>query len=204
MDANMRRSRGDVNHLRARPTVLDFAPMRSLVLVLALAPLVACGEGVGTCGNQADITGTWDITATPLVTDGGTASLMNAFTIEANLVQAERIDFLGIGHFVHGTLTASDASVFGTLAIPELRHNSGNKSGAILGCKVGIHVPIAAPVTDDNVEQGPDRVALSGQVTQRGYMESVVVTSAMDDSSVVLTSDPSSTARQFSWTATQR
>lgn len=184
--------------------MLDSGSMRFLVIVCALAPLAACGEGLGTCGNQADITGTWDITVRPLFVDGGTAELAEGFTIEADLVQAERIDFLGIGHFVHGSLTASDPGVFATLAIPELKHNSGNKSGVLLGCKVGIHIPIAMPVADDNVDQGPNRIALSGQVTQKGRIENIVSTSPIDDSSVVLDSDASSTPRRFSWTATQR
>ena len=184
--------------------MLDWAPMRLLVLALALAPLAACGAGLGTCGNEADITGTWDITVTPFPADGGIAELEEGFSIQADLVQAERIDFLGIGHFVHGALVASDPRIFGTLAIPELKHNSGNKSGAILGCKLGIHIPIAMPVTDDNVDQGPDRIALSGQITQKGRIENLVSASPMDDSSVVLTSDAASTVRRFAWTATQR
>ena len=177
--------------------------MRLLLPLFVLAPLAACGSAVGTCGNEGDITGTWDIVATPSPEDAGTAGLP-PFTIEADLVQAGSIDFLGIGHFVYGTLTASDPGVFGRLTIPELKHNSGNKSGAILGCKLGIHVPVATPVTDDNVDQGPNRIALSGQVTMTGHMESVISMDPTDESSVLLSSETAPTRRTFSWTATQR
>ncbi|MEO6955065.1 MAG: hypothetical protein ABI321_24915 [Polyangia bacterium] len=176
--------------------------MRLLVLVVVLAPLSACGSGISACGNESDITGSWDIVATPLAI--GADALPASFSIDAELIQADPIDFLGIGHFVHGTLTASDSSVFGMLTIPELKHNSGDKSGAILACKIGIHIPIAAPVTDDNVKQGPNRIALSGQVTMKGHMESVVSTDPTDDSSVILESDAENTVRKFSWTGTQR
>ena len=177
--------------------------MRLLLPLFVIATLSACGAGVGTCGNEADITGSWDIVATPSPQDAGAAALQT-FSIEASLVQAGRIDFLGIGHFVYGTLTASDPAVFGMLTIPELQHNSGTKSGAILGCKLGIHVPVAMPVTDDNVDQGPNRIALSGQVTMTGHMESVASTDAADDSSVLLSGEPGATRTTFSWTATQR
>lgn len=170
--------------------------MKRLALILVLAP--ACDSSLTACDKQADVTGHWVVAATPLGTDAGPAALPMAFSIDAQLVQGQKTDPFAIGHYIHGTLTASDPSVFGSIAIPELAKNDGGKTGAIRGCTLVINVPIATPVTDDATDQGPLRISLNGSITAKGHMESGTV-----PSTVALVSDSSDEERPFAWTADQ-
>lgn len=172
--------------------------MKHLLAVLLLLAS-ACDSALTECGKQSDLSGHWLISATPLATDAGAPALPMAFTIDAQLTQAGKTDFIGIGHYVYGTLTASDPSVFGTITIPMLMHNDGGKTGVVRGCTIGINVPITTSVTDDDTDQGPLRLGLTGQIDEKGMMQGGTV-----PSTVVLASDPSNEARAFAWTAEQK
>ena len=170
-----------------------------LLVLLGAGPLAACGPGNTACSDEPDVTGAWHVSLTPLGVDAGVAATLPGDTsIDAELLQGGATDFLGIGRHLYGTLSASDPSYFGTLDIPRLMHNDGSKSGALLGCSVRINVPIAMPVTDDNVDQGPLRITLAGKVTQKGMMLGT------DGSRLILSSDPTNTVRDFAWSAARR
>ena len=65
---------------------------------------------------------------------------------------------------IWGTLDVdATRAFFDTLNIPQLIKNNGCKTGAELGCTVKINIPIATPVTDDNVDQGPLRIVARRQ-----------------------------------------
>jgi hypothetical protein len=164
------------------------------VLPLFLS-FAACKGGLAECNYESNLSGAWTINATvPNATP-------SAFTIAADLMQQMNgSDFLGLSHWVYGTLTASDPSVFGMLTIAQLMHDDdGGKTGVILGCHVQIHVPIAQPVTDDSNSQGPLRILLDGNITQLGAMESRTDT----PSTIIYASDATNTSVDFTWTATQ-
>ncbi len=96
---------------------------------------------------QPDVTGSWNPGPLPDPPDFGVpATIVDTVSVDATLVQGPKTDFLGIyGHYVYGTLTASDARYFSTLTIPKLLSNDGSKTGAVLGCGLNINVPIATP-----------------------------------------------------------
>jgi hypothetical protein len=178
--------------------------MRPLLLLSILACGAACNGALTACGQESNITGEWIFSATPLHGDFGAPALSEPFTIDAQLEQAGKSDPFAIGRYVYGTLTASDPDVFGTITIPMLTNNQGPKTGDIRGCTIQLNVPIDMPVSDDDSDDmGPVRVRLSGNVTQAGMMASSDPSSDQP-SVVVLVSDPSSTARQFAWTAVQK
>ena len=77
-------------------------------------------------------------------------------------------------------------------------HNNGSKTGSELGCTLQINVPVAMPVSDDNSNQGPLRIALGGKVDAPHHMTGIPGASA-----VVLVEEPGGTPRSFAWTATQ-
>jgi len=180
--------------------------MRSLVFtLLALAVLVgtgfiACGDSsITACGDEPDVTGGWKLTLGPAAMDlGADATLAESVEIEAELEQAGATDFLGIGHYVYGTLDARDARYFGKLAIPRLLKNDGRKTGAVLGCELRINVPIATMVSDDDVDQGPLRIALVGRIVQKGMLL------GLPGSTLIMADDQSFTPREFSWTGARR
>ncbi len=83
--------------------------------------------------------------------------------IYADLLQV-RPETFTFGRLIYGTLTSGDKGFFDSVAIPSLMANNGSKTGVVLGCEVQINVPIASPVTDDNVDQGPLRIKLLGTI----------------------------------------
>ena len=80
--------------------------------------------------------------------------------------------------------------------IPELVMNNGGKTGGSVGCTLKINVPIAMPVTDDDTDQGPLRVALSGAVTANKMMTG-------DASTVIRVDNPAMLPESFGWSAFQ-
>ncbi len=179
---------------------------RSLVLVfsvlgcgLGAALYAGCGEANAGCSDEPDVTGAWVVSLSPLAADAGVrATIPEAATLDAQLLQGGSTDFLNIGRHLYGTLSARDPSYFGTLEIPRLMHNDGGKSGAVLGCALRINVPIATPVTDDNVDQGPLRITLAGKIIGKGSMLGT------EGSRLILASDPTQTDRAFVWSAVRR
>jgi hypothetical protein len=99
----------------------------------------------------------------------------------------------GIGNLVWGTLTAADPGLFGTIAIPELVKNNGSKTGGVLGCSLKINVPVATTVSDDDADDGPLRLSLSGSISSRGMMTG-------DVSTVIRVDDSQMRVRSFIWT----
>jgi hypothetical protein len=170
-------------------------------LLLALA-VAGCENGapIGSCDKQADLTGRWTLQAAPFDGDAGVMGdvVPRSFTVQADLKQVKSTSAFNVGHGVWGTLTSLDKGVFDTLRIPELLKNDGSKTGASLSCTVKINIPIETPVTDDNVDQGPLRLALTGRITQPGLM-----LGDLNKSLVILVEDPMMTPRHFAWTATQ-
>jgi hypothetical protein len=160
----------------------------------------ACSTStIAACSDQPDVTGTWSLSLSPDPPDFGVpATIAGTVSVSADLVQGPKTDFLGIGHYVYGTLTASDASYFSTLTIPKLLSNDGSKTGAILGCMLNINVPIATPVTDDNVDQGPLRIALVGAIDAPGHL------TGSNGSQLIMSDDTSNTVRSFLWVGTKQ
>ena len=170
-----------------------------LVSLAAALLLGACGGSITACSEQPDVSGKWSLALVPLAADAGVApTIPGAVSVEAELEQLPATDVFRLVRPVAGSLTASDASYFGALAIPRLTMNDGGKSGAILGCSLRINVPIASPVSDDNVDQGPLRIALAGKILEEGRLTGI------DGSLLILASDPSNTPRTFGWTGVQR
>ena len=85
------------------------------------------------------------------------------------------------------------SNVFAVLPLPVDKR----KTGAVLGCKININVPIAMPVTDDNVDQGPLRIALVGDIDMAGHISGDV------GSMLIMSSDQTSQARSFAWSGTK-
>lgn len=170
-------------------------------LALAFVLLsAACGAGaIAACSDEPDVSGGWTLSVSPEPADAGVAAtLPGTFTIDAELTQGAATSFLDIGYFVYGTLTASDPSYFGTLSIPKLTNNDGSKTGAILGCKLSINVPIATPVTDDDTDQGPLRISLQGGVSAPGQL------TGSSGSMLIMADDASQTSRSFLWTGARK
>ncbi len=176
--------------------------MHSLDLAALAALLFACacgGSSITACGDDPDVSGAWVLTLAPSASDAGVAATIpSAVEVDAALEQGGKTDFLGLGHYVYGTLTAADPSYFGTLAIPRLAQNDGSKTGAVLGCALHVNVPIATPVSDDSVDQGPLRIALVGQIVAKGRI------AGGEGSRLVLEGDPEARVRDFAWTAARR
>jgi len=164
---------------------------------LGLAGLACGGHEITNCDDEPDVTGAWALHFTPTVVDGGTP-IPGEVDVDAQLEQAGKTDFLGLGHFVYGTLATSDPSYFGTLTIPRLLKNDGSKTGAILGCTLRINIPVATPVTDDDADQGRLRLQLVGQVTTKGVLTGV------PGSRLILSDDQAGTPRDFDWTGARR
>jgi hypothetical protein len=101
---------------------------------------------------------------------GVDAALWRPDTVTATLTQEPRTGIVSLGAYVWGTLASVDQDEFGTLTIPRLQHNNGSKTGAVLSCALKINIPITSPVSDDNVDQGPLRLALMGQIVGPGAL----------------------------------
>lgn len=171
----------------------------SFVFALCALPLAtACRDGLGACEEMRDVSGPWQITAVPsAVVAMGKSTIPRTTTMTATLEQQPSNNVFGLGALVYGTVASDDKGFFDSLAIPRLTMNDGSKTGAALGCRVTLNVPIESSVTDDNVKQGPMRISLAGRVTAFGGMLSVP-----ELSTVVMTDDPLAVERTFEWTAT--
>ena len=149
--------------------------MRLAALLAVLAFCAGCpGQSLANCTNEPDISGSWTFSLTPTV--GGAPTIPTAMTIDAELRQLKSDNALALSSPLWGTLVSSDKGAFDMLVIPELMHNNGSKTGAIFGCELKINVPIAMPVSDDDVDQGPLRIALTGDVGPRGKIVGQVST----------------------------
>jgi hypothetical protein len=169
--------------------------------MLGLPGCAGCGDApLGTCDKETDLTGHWVVNAVPFDGDAGVMGdvVPRSFTLDADLTQVKSTGTFNIGHGVWGTVSSRDPGVFGTLQIPQLMKNNGGKTGAELECTVKINIPIATPVTDDNVDQGPLRLALTGKIVENRMM-----LGDLANSLVIMVDDPSMTPRHFAWTAQQ-
>jgi hypothetical protein len=169
--------------------------MRRALVLVALLPLVGgCpGSSLTTCGAEPDITGHWTLTLTPLATHD---SIPRGDTVEADLTQHPRPNST-LGSLIWGTLVSSDKGFFDTLVIPELVMNNGGKTGGSVVCTLKINIPVATMVTDDNRDQGPLRLALSGSITARGMMTG-------DTSNLIRVDNPDMLPETFTWSGKQR
>jgi hypothetical protein len=159
-------------------------------LLVALLALAGCpNTPFTTCDDQPDLTGRWLLAFAP----GGEAPIPRATTVEADLRQVRRQS--GIGSLVWGTLTAADKGFFDVLHIPELMQNNGSKTGGVLGCRLRINVPVTAAVTDDDADNGPLRLSLSGSIPGRGMLMGDA-----DVSTVIRIEDRQMRLGTFTWT----
>jgi hypothetical protein len=173
--------------------------VRRLYIAAAFVFIVgACTTGFNPCDQQSDVTGHWTFTLEPV--DGGLPDanpIPTPDTISADLQQQPSSNLFGFGAPVWGTLKSTDPGFFATLEIPRLMMNNGSKTGAVLGCRLRINVPIEMPVNDDNVPPGPLRLSLVGRISAPHMMVG-------DPSSrVIRVADTSSTPEEFTWTGTQ-
>lgn len=172
--------------------------MRRLLLPAPLLFLLTgCpGSSLTTCGYEPDISGHWTLTASPLPDGAMNGSIPRAFTIEADLTQMKRPNST-LGALIWGTLVSTDKGFFDTLQIPELVMNNGSKTGAVVGCALKINVPIAMTVTDDDMDQGPLRLSLTGSIVGKGAITG-------EPSTVTRVEDTTMTEETFTWSGVQR
>jgi hypothetical protein len=168
--------------------------LRPVVLLLPLLFLLAgCpGTSFTTCDAEPDLTGHWTLSLAPI----DAASIPRKDTIEADLVQMKRPNS-NLGALIWGTLTSTDKGFFDTLAIPELVMNNGSKTGGVVGCAVKINVPVTTMVTDDDADNGPLRISLSGAIVGSGMMNG-------DPSTLIRVDNQAMTGETFTWSAVQR
>jgi hypothetical protein len=182
------------------------APNTTIKILLAAFAIgtsgcAGCGDNpLGSCDTQPDLTGHWVLNAAPFDGDAGIKGdvVTRSFELDMDLMQVKAAGAFNIGHGVWGTITSRDKGVFDTLMIPQLMKNNGGKTGAELNCTVKINVPIATPVSDDNVDQGPLRLQLAGSIVHKGEMRGDA-----SQSLVIMVDDPTMTPRKFAWLATQ-
>ena len=140
--------------------------LRPVALLPLLFLLAGCpGTSFTTCAAEPDLTGHWTLSLAPI--DGN--SIPRKDTIEADLMQMKRPNS-NLGALIWGTLTSTDKGFFDTLAIPQLVMNNGSKTGGVVGCAVKINVPVTTMVTDDDADNGPLRLSLSGTIVASGMM----------------------------------
>ena len=167
--------------------------MRVALLVPLLFALSGCpGSSLTTCGAEPDITGHWTITLQPI----GAGGIPRADTIEADLQQMPRPGST-LGALIWGTLTSTDKGFFDELQIPQLVMNNGSKTGGIVGCAVKINVPVTTMVTDDDADNGPLRLSLSGTIAANKMMSG-------DPSTVVRVDNAAMNQETFTWSGVQR
>ena len=167
-----------------------FRPL--LFVPLALLAAGCPGTSFTTCAAEPDLTGLWSLSLSPIDAN----SIPRADTIEAQLFQEKRPNS-NIGALIWGTLTSSDKGFFDTLAIPQLVMNNGSKTGGVVGCAVKINVPVTTMVTDDDADNGPLRLSLSGAIVATGMMTG-------DPSTIIRVDNPAMTEETFTWSAVQR
>ncbi|HWE28912.1 MAG TPA: hypothetical protein VHB97_12965, partial [Polyangia bacterium] len=64
-------------------------------------------------------------------------------------------------------------------------------------CAVKINVPVTTMVTDDDADNGPLRIALSGTIVAKGMMTG-------DPSTLIRVDNQAMTEETFSWSGVQR
>lgn len=153
-----------------------------------------CGDDLTACEHQPDLSGVWTFHITP--SDGETVP--RAATVRAELRQVRAQGTFSFARYLFGTLSSEDKGFFDVVQIPELMKNNGGKTGSVLNCAVQINVPIAMPVTDDNQDQGPLRVAFGGTIVAKGRIEG-----KPELSSVIMVEDQTMTPRRFRWNGEQ-
>ncbi len=168
--------------------------MRGALLAAILCCAGCPGSSLTTCAAEPDITGHWSFTLDPAVETG--TPIPRADTVEADLFQMPRPNST-IGALIWGTLTSSDKGFFDAIAIPQLVMNNGSKTGGVVGCAVKINVPVASMVTDDDADNGPLRISMSGTIVARGMMKG-------DPSTVIRVENQAMTGESFTWSAVQR
>jgi hypothetical protein len=167
--------------------------LRPVVFLALLALLAGCpGTSFTTCDAEPDVTGHWTFSLAPI----DAASIPRKDTIEADLVQMKRPNS-NLGALIWGTLTSTDKGFFDAIAIPELVMNNGSKTGGVVGCAVKINVPVTTMVTDDDADNGPLRISLSGAIVGNGMMNG-------DPSTVIRVDNQAMTGETFTWSAVQR
>lgn len=167
--------------------------LRPVLLAALLLSLSGCpGSSLTTCGAEPDVTGHWTFTLAPI----DAASIPRGDTIEADLFQMPRPNST-LGALIWGTLTSTDKGFFDAIAIPQLVMNNGSKTGGVVGCAVKINVPVASMVTDDDADNGPLRISMSGTIVARGMMQG-------DPSTVIRVDNQAMTGESFTWSAVQR
>jgi hypothetical protein len=167
------------------------------VLLVVLPLLAGCPENGPTCTErrtERNLTGSWVFTLTP----DGNDTIPRPTQIFAELLQVLP-DSPSTARFVYGTLTAGDKEFFGAVSIPSLMQNNGSKTGVVLGCDLAINVPIASPVTDDNNDQGPLRIRLSGTIVGQTTLKG-----DPDQSRLIMESETPPKPRRFAWTAEEQ
>ena len=168
--------------------------LRPVVLLLPLLFLLAgCpGTSFTTCDAEPDLTGHWTLSLEPI----DAASIPRKDTLEADLVQMKRPNS-NLGALIWGTLTSTDKGFFDVLQIPQLVMNNGSKTGGVVGCSVKINIPVASDVTDDDVDNGPLRLSLTGAIVAHGMMTG-------DPSTVIRVDNKAMTQETFTWSGVQR
>jgi hypothetical protein len=162
---------------------------------VALGLLVGCDDNGPTCSERTEnLTGAWVFTLTP----DGMETIPRPTQIYAELLQVKPEGFT-LGRLVWGTLTAGDKEFFGAVSIPSLMQNNGSKTGVVVGCALQINVPIASPVTDDDKDQGPLRIRLTGTIDGRRTMKGNPM-----ESRLIMESESPPRARRFAWVAEQQ
>lgn len=166
--------------------------MRALALPLLLLLTGCPGSSLTACEAEPDLSGHWTITLQPLQSGG----IPRGDTIEADLMQVKRPNS-DLGALVWGTLESQDKGFFDVLTIPRLTNNNGSKTGAVVGCEVKINVPVASAVSDDDLDNGPLRLSLTGTLVAHGQMTG-------EPSTVIRVEDPMMMPETFTWSAVQR
>jgi len=167
--------------------------VRGAVLLASLVALAGCpGTSLTTCAAEPDLTGSWTLTLRPI--DGG--SIPRPDTIEAQLFQMKRPNST-LGALIWGTLSSTDKGFFDVISIPQLVMNNGSKTGGVVGCALKINVPAMSVVTDDDADNGPLRIALSGTIVAKGMMNG-------DPSTLIRVDNQAMTQESFTWSAVQR
>ena len=170
-----------------------------MLATVAVALLGACGDStLGACAKQPDVSGKWNLSLTP-VPDGGVPTIPRSDVVYATIEQVKPQGVLSLGRLIRGMLSSMDSGFFSSLTIPPLTHNDGSKTGSLLGCAISIHIPVAPDVSDDNVDQGPLKIGLSGTIVDKGMMVGDPTTST-----VILDEDAQKTPRSFAWTAVEQ
>ncbi|HEY2746360.1 MAG TPA: hypothetical protein VGL86_17125 [Polyangia bacterium] len=165
--------------------------MRAVALAALFLTLNGCGSSLTTCSAEPDVTGQWTLTLTPT----GAAGIPRPDTIEANLSQMKR-PTSSLGALIWGTLTSTDKGFFDVIEIPQLIMNNGSKTGGVVGCSVKINVPVTTDVTDDDADNGPLRISLSGSIVGNGQMTG-------DPSTVVRVDNMAMTEESYTWVGVQ-